>query len=52
MTLKEYLKSTKANPEKANYLDTLADQAERQREIDEDMSIDTYFGQNEITKAN
>lgn len=42
MTFKEWLRQTKANPTKANELDTLASQAERQREMDEDMSIDTH----------
>lgn len=43
MTFKEWLRQTKANPTKANELDTLVAQAERQREMDEDMSIDNHF---------
>lgn len=48
MTFKEWLRQTKNCPTKANHLDALANQAERQREMDEDVSIDTR----EITKAN
>lgn len=48
MTFKEWLRQTKNCPENANNLDALADQAERQRKMDEDVSIDTR----EITKAN
>lgn len=43
MTFKEWLKQTKNCPDKANQLDTLVDQAERQREMDEDVSIDEHF---------
>jgi hypothetical protein len=43
MTLKEWLRQTKNCPEKANHLDALANQAERQREMDEDVSIDEHF---------
>lgn len=43
MTFKEWLRQTKNDPTKANQLDTLADQAEKQREIDEDASIDMLF---------
>ena len=41
MTFKEWLRQIK--PSKANQLATLADQAERQREMDEDVSIDEHF---------
>ena len=41
MTFKQWLRQI--DPAKANQLDTLADQAERQREMDEDMSIDEHF---------
>lgn len=43
MTFKEWLRETKNNPEKANQIDTLVVQAERQREIDEDVSVDERF---------
>lgn len=42
MTFKEWLRQTSTNSTKANELDTLASQAERQREMDEDMSIDNH----------
>lgn len=41
MTFKEWLRQIKSNPEKANHLDALADQAKRQREIDEDYAHDS-----------
>lgn len=44
-TFKEWLRQIKSNPEKVNNLDALANQAERQMEMDE---IDTR----QIIKAN
>lgn len=41
MTFKQWLRQIE--PSKANQIATLADQAERQREIDEDVSIDEHF---------
>lgn len=41
MTFKQWLKQIE--PSKANQLDALVDQAERQREMDEDVSIDEHF---------
>lgn len=52
MTFKQWLREINNNPTRANELATLADQAERQREIAEDVSIDIHFGEREIIKAN
>ena len=41
MTFKQWLRQI--DPAKANEIADLADQAERQREMDEDMSIDERF---------
>ena len=51
MTFKEWLRQTKANHAKANQLAALAESAERQREMDEDASIDSYFNGKELTKG-
>lgn len=50
MTFKQWLREINSNLTKANELATLADQAERQREIAEDMSIDIHFGEREIER--
>ena len=50
MTFKQWLREINNNPTKANQIATLADQAERQREMDEDMSIDKHFGAKEIER--
>lgn len=44
MTFKQWLRQIE--PSKANQLDTLVAQAERQREIDEDVYIDEHFNAN------